>query len=93
VTHAEEILGDVALDLAVEGEQAKAVRDGGSTLADALSGGLLGEVEVADETGVTLGLFDRVEALALEVLDEPEGGGRGVAGLDDGAGMARILSV
>ncbi len=57
-------------DLGGELEQAQEVGDRGAVLAGALGHLLLGEAEVAGEALVGAGLLDRVEVLALEVLDD-----------------------
>ncbi len=51
-------------------EQAQRVRDGGPALADPVSDGVVGEVEVLDELLIGGGLVERVEVLPVEVLDE-----------------------
>ncbi len=65
MAHAEKIFGDEALELDVERQEAEGVGDTRAALADALGGGFLREIEIADEARVTVRLFDRVEAFAL----------------------------
>ena len=53
-----------------EFEEAEEVCDRGAVLAGALGHLLLGEAELAGEALVGAGLLDRIEVLALEVLDD-----------------------
>ena len=55
-----------------EVEQAERVRDGRSGAADARRDVVLAEPELVDQLAVGLGRLERVEVLALEVLDEGE---------------------
>ena len=65
-------LADGLLDGRVEVEEAQRVRDGRAGLADALGHLFLGEAELVDQLAVGMGLLDRIEVLALDVLDEGE---------------------
>ena len=66
-----ELVGlDEGENLVGELEQAEEVGDRGAVLAGALGHLLLGEAEIAGEALVGAGLLDRVEVLALEVLDD-----------------------
>ena len=59
----------MVLDLG-EVQEPEGVRDGRALLADALGDFVLGQLEIVDQDPVGLGLLDRVQLLALEVLDE-----------------------
>ena len=61
-----------AWTLGCELEQAERVGDGRSRATDPLGEVVLGEPELLDELAVGVGGLDRVEVLALEVLDERE---------------------
>ena len=63
---------DRGLDRWREVEQPERVRDGRSGPTDALGDVVLGEPELVDELAVREGRLDRVEVLALQVLDEGE---------------------
>ena len=63
---------DRGLDARGEVEQAQRVRDRRSGAADAGRDVLLAEPELLDELAVGVGRLERVEVLALEVLDERE---------------------
>ena len=58
------------LDRVRKGEQAQGVRDGRTALAEAARDVFLGEVVLFDELREAGGFFDRVEILALQVLDD-----------------------
>lgn len=70
MAHRDPILGEKALHLLVEIEQPHAVRDGGAALADLLRDVLLPQTKLPRESRKRPRFFDRVEVLALEVLDE-----------------------
>ena len=53
-----------------QAQQAERVGDGGAGLADAGGDLLLGQAELLLQGGVGLGLFQRVQVAALEVLDQ-----------------------
>ena len=61
---------EVALNVGGQFQQAQSVGHHGAALADFGRDFLLRELELLDELGVTLGFFDGIEVLALEVLDE-----------------------
>ena len=56
-------------------QQAQRVADVAAGLADSLTDSVLGQAELVDEALIALGLVDRVEILALQVLDQCDGGG------------------
>ena len=70
MAHAQVARGDLLLYLAGEAEDAQKVRDRGAFLAHPLGEVLLGELEFVLEPLVRLGCFERVQVLALDVLDE-----------------------
>jgi hypothetical protein len=61
---------DGCLNLVIELEQSQRIRDGRASAADPLRQGLLGEPEVRDELPERECDLDRVEVVALEVLDK-----------------------
>ena len=63
-------VGHEVLDRRRELEQAQGVGDRRAALADPLGDLLLGELEVLDQLLVGRGLLERVEVLAVEVLDQ-----------------------
>ena len=65
-------VGDRRLDTGREVEQAERVGDGRAGTTDAGREAILGEPELVDELAIRVGGLDRVEVLALEVLDERE---------------------
>ena len=65
-------LGDAVLDRRGEVEQAKRVGDGRAGPPDARGDLLVGEPEFVDQPAEAVRRLDRVEVLALEVLDERE---------------------
>jgi hypothetical protein len=58
--------------LGSELEEAEGVGDGGAAATDLLGDLILGQAELGLELGVAGGLLERIEVLALEVLDEGE---------------------
>ena len=66
------ILGEPALDLGMQIEQAHAVRNRSPALADLLGDVFLAQSKLAGEAGEGIGFFNRIEVLALEVFDEGE---------------------
>ena len=68
----ESAVGDRGLDTRREVEQAERVGDRRAGPPDARREAVLGEPEFVDELAVGIGRLDRVEILALEVLDERE---------------------
>jgi len=93
MTDREQVLGDVTLDLRIEREEAQGVGHGGAGLAHPLGHLLLLEIEIPDETRIAVGLLDRVEPFPLQILDQADGGRRGIAGLDEARRMVLILSI
>src|SRR5690606_33598582 len=83
VPDGEQRLGEVALQFPIQLQQSEGIRHGGSPLSNAFRRLLLREVEIADQTGVAIRLFDRVEALALQILDETERSRGRVARVND----------
>src|ERR1019366_1961383 len=67
-------------------EEAQEVGDGGAVLAGTLRHLLLGEAEFAGEAMKGAGLLDRIEVLALEVLDDGDFHGLLVGDLADDGG-------
>ena len=65
-------VGDRGLDPRGEVEQAERVRDRRAGTPDTGREAILGEPEFVDELAIGIGGLDRVEILALEVLDEGE---------------------
>ena len=61
----EQVLGDKALQLPFEGKQPERIRHAGAPLAHPLGGGFLREVKIANQAGVAVRLFNRVEAFPL----------------------------
>ena len=72
VAEAKQTGADVTLDVGMELENAEEVRDGGAIFADFYRGFFLGEIEIFDQLAVAERFFNRVEILALEILDEGE---------------------
>ena len=72
MTKGEEAVADVILDVGMELEEAKEIRDGGAVLADFSGGFLLRQGKIFDELAVAEGLFDGIEIFALKVFDERE---------------------
>ena len=70
MTWAEPSLFEVCLYLGIEFEKTHGVGHGRAALADSLADLFLSEAEFFREAGVRGGLLDRIEALALEILDE-----------------------
>ena len=66
-----------------KGQQPQGVGNGGAGLAHPLGHLLLGETVFAHEHLVAVGLFNRVQILPLEVLNEAELHHLAVVGLDD----------
>ena len=63
-----------------EFKKADGVRDGDAAFADFRGGLFLGELKLVDELRVTEGFFERIEVLALEILDQGEFQHRAVIG-------------
>ena len=78
-------LTDHALDRRWQGEQPQGVADRGSAPAGPWRDLLMGQAEVLDELLVRAGFLERVELLALEVLDQRLLERRAVVGLPDRA--------
>ena len=72
MAHLQLVAGDEVAHLLRQLEQAQRVGHRRAVLADPLRQLLLRVAELVDEPLVGLGLFDRVEVLALQVLDERE---------------------
>lgn len=70
VTGAEATLGQVVLHRGGEFKQTHGVGHGGAAFTHALADFFLGESKFLGKAGVGGGLFDRIEPLALEILDE-----------------------
>src|SRR5262245_40729282 len=70
MTGGESPRSDQILDVRRKPQQSKAVGDGGAFSADPLGDRFLREVEVVCERSESLGLLDRIELRALDVLDE-----------------------
>jgi hypothetical protein len=66
------MLGDRHLDDRCKVEQTKGVGDGRAGSPDARGDLLVREAEIVDQLAKALGSFDRIEVLALQVLDERE---------------------
>ena len=61
---------DERLHLGIEIEKADRIRDRGTVFADALGDFLLLQTKFLGQSRISLGLFERIEILALEVLDQ-----------------------
>lgn len=70
VAHGEVAIGKVPLDGGLEVEEAHRVGDAGPGFTNAFGNDVLFEPEVFGEAHVTLGFFDGIEVLALQVLNE-----------------------
>ena len=68
----EPAVGDRGLDAGRQIEEAERVRDGRACRADAIRDVLLAEPELLDQLAVGFRRLERIEILALEVLDEGE---------------------
>ena len=68
----ESAVGDRRLDAGRQVEQPERVGDRRSGAADAVRDGFLAEPELVDQLAIGLGRLERVEILALEVLDQGE---------------------
>ena len=79
----EPLLLEEGLDFRGQVEEAHRVGDGGPALADALGDVFLGEAEVFVQALVGGGLFNGIEILALEILDEGELEDLAVGGFPD----------
>ena len=77
---------EVALYFGVECEQTHSVGNCSTPLAHALGCGLLSEVEVADQAGITESFINRVEVFTLEIFNQCKAGRRGVSGFNDASG-------
>jgi len=86
VTGAEAPLRQVVLYRGREFQQSHGIGHGGAAFADAPADLLLGEAEFLGKPGVGGGLFDRIETLALEILDEGQFQDLLVAGFADDDG-------
>src|SRR5690606_36604304 len=73
MTHVDFPLDDHALDLAVEVEQTNEIADGRTRAADRLRDLLMRQRELIGEPLQRVRLVDRVQVLALEVLDQRNG--------------------
>jgi len=79
-------LGEVAQDVGIERKQAEGVGHRGPALAHPLGRLLLGQIKIANQAGRSHTPPRPGSILALQVLDQREGGGRGVARLQDAGG-------
>ena len=70
MSHVEFALGYRRADLLRQPQESHGVRDRRPILADALAGLFLGEAVLLAQPAVGVGLFQRIEILSLEVLDE-----------------------
>ena len=70
MAHRQPAAHDILLHRARQAQQAQGVGHRRAVLADPLGHLVLGEVEAAHQVAVGLGLLDRVEILALDVLDQ-----------------------
>ena len=70
VAFAEAAIGDRRLDAALEVEQAERVGDRGPGAADLAGNVVLGQAELLGKLAEGVGLLDRVEVFALDILDE-----------------------
>jgi hypothetical protein len=76
-------VAEIALELRREFEQAEGIGHDGTAFADLGGDFLLGELELGNELGVALGLFDGIEVFALEIFDQGEFENGAVVGLAD----------
>ena len=83
VTDSQAPLGQVTLDFGVKLHEAHRIGNGGTALADAPGDIILGEAEFLGEAAVGGGFFDRIESLALEVLDKSQFQNFLIGGLTD----------
>ena len=72
MTETEQTGADVILNVRMELENPEEVGDRGAIFSDLHRSFFLGEIEILDELAVAESFLDRVEILALEILDEGE---------------------
>ena len=90
MTHLELALLDQRLTSSVQLEQAQQVADGRARTTDGVGGLLVRDVELADEPLQRARLFERVQVLALDVLDQRHRDGRIVRhAADDGRNVVQ----
>ncbi|SPE61253.1 hypothetical protein SBV1_620025 [Verrucomicrobia bacterium] len=86
MAHGNAALPQISLQAGRQFQQAQRVGDDCAALTHLGGGFLLGELELPDELGITLGLLDGVKVFALQVFDEGQLEHRAVIGLTNDHG-------
>ena len=89
MAHLQRALAQQGAGLLAEIQQAQQVADGSPGAADGVGGVLVGELELAQQTLDRLGLLERVQVLALDVLDQRLRDDGGVRNLPHHGGHGR----